>query len=232
MGKIDDDNKKLEQLIIELDKDGKLPYLTLEVGTILYRVQTQGHSTANHYHAPVQPEKLGRYNDPCFEMVVWYGAQLPTGALAEILGRERVKKASAGRLYLNWDIDLKHFSMCEVEIQEQLKVLDIKRVLTRLGIPLDEIAGPSYDLTQQIVRVVSRLPGQTLSGVAYESRHNPDGSYCYALWKKADEKAPLSEGSIESFSDYTYSGDIAKTYEGSKMMVEEMLTDILGYNIT
>lgn len=228
----DDDKKKLKQLILELYMAGKIPYLMLGAGMVLYRVQSKKRDTANHYHTPVNLDELGRFNDPDFEMGVWYGADSPAVALAEILGREHATKTFNSTLYLNWDKDLKHRYMCEVEIQEPLKVLDIKRLITHLGVQLDAITSLNYSLTQEIVRVVSRLPDQQFSGIAYESRHYPDGTYCYALWKTAGQKAPLSEGNIELFGDYAHTGSIAKGFEGGTVLVEEILTEILGYRIT
>ncbi|WP_369988701.1 RES family NAD+ phosphorylase [Pseudomonas xanthosomatis] len=225
------ENGTLKQRIIELNAAGKLPDFTLAANRTLYRVQNKLYTTANPFNVPHQLKDLGRYNDPLFEMGVWFGAALPTGALAEILGRERTGKAFASRTYLNWEKDLASRYMCEVETLHELKLLDIRRLLTRLGLTADEICGASYGLTQHIVEVVSRLPGRPFAGIAYESRHNPDGSFCYALWKASGEPAPLSEGKIETFGNYICTGAIADSFEGF-ITLEEMLTELLGYEIT
>ena len=159
------DKNALEQMIAELHMESQLPTRSLKAGTVLYRVQSAFYTTANHYNLPRERGRLGRYNDPDMLVAVWYGAQLPTGALAEVFGRERLAAGSqarglAARRYLNWVADLAHRHMCEVQTTAPLDLLDIKRCLTYLAYPIDEITGPGYMLTQEIVRVVSRLPGQ------------------------------------------------------------------------
>lgn len=231
MGKTTEVGQNIEQLINELFNLGKLPAKGLSVETVLFRVQSAKHDTANRFHAPNELEKLGRYNDPLFEKWVWYGAELPTGALAEIFGRLQASRGRGLGIVLN-QAELNSYSMCEVEVLKPLKLLDLKLLLTKLQRTLDEITGSSYALTHEIVRVVSRLPGRPFDGIAYESRHYSDGRMCYALWTDPDELPLVSEGKIVNLCSYVYAGELATAYSGSDIDAEEMLTEILGYKVT
>lgn len=216
-----------EQLIQQLHEKNKLTKQVIHKGTTLYRVQPAGYPTANPFSTPVV---LGRYNDPLNEMKVWYGAQHPTGALAETFGRLRPGGSGALGVVLSTD-DLNSRDMCEVETCQSLTVLDLKSSLSRLGLTVDSISNPDYTLTNNIVRIVSRLPGRPFNGIAYESRHHPDGLQCYALWIDAQENPTVSGGRIRNLSQYIYSGELPNDWDEEDIDTEEMLTEILGYRV-
>lgn len=217
----------LDQLIQQLHNKNKLIKQMIHKGTTLYRVQPAGFPTANPFSTPLV---LGRYNDPLNEMKVWYGAQHPTGALAETFGRLRPTDGDAFGVMLSTD-DLKSRDMCEVETCQSLTVLDLKPSLSRMGLTIDTISNPDYSLTNNIVRIVSRLPERPFHGIAYESRHHPDGHQCYALWIEAQDIPTVSGGRIRNLSQYIYSGDLPSDWDDEDMDAEEMLTEILGYRV-
>lgn len=227
MGSHDDESTKIKDLVEGLHRDEKLPAKHLEAGTIMYRVQNAKHPTANHFSAP--SKKLGRYNDPYGVMTVWYGAEHPTGALAETFGREKASRPVLDPVFNKADLTSR--SMCEVKAMRDLKLLNLNASLSKLQITLDEITGPEYALTQEIVRIVSRLSENKFDGIAYTSRHHPDGHMCYALWIAPSDKPTVSEGVIKNLFEYEFYGYIPEI-DGDQTDAEEMLTEILGIAIT
>ncbi|TWR92142.1 RES domain-containing protein [Pseudomonas saxonica] len=231
MGKIGDDNKSIEQSIIDLFHLGKLPGQNVEAETTLFRIQMLKYKTANHFHAPVpdgKEIKLGRFNDPLCQKKIWYGSELPLGALAEFYGRIRTVSGFGLGMVLNHS-ELANANMCEVKALRPLRLLNVKILLAKLGFTTDQITNSSYSLTTEITRIVSRLPGNPFDGIAYESRHWPDGRYCYALWIDDGEDPLVSEGSLQAVSDYVYRGELSAPYEDEDISAEEMLTEIMNY---
>lgn len=227
MGRRDDESTKIKHLVEGLHRDGKLPARHLTTDTIVYRVQSSAHATADHFSAPL--EDLGRYNDPDGVMKVWYGAEHPTGALAETFGRRRASDSALGVVI--GEVDLTTRNMCEVKVKRDLKLLDLKASLSKLQITLDKITGPDYTLTQEIVRAVSRLSENKFDGIAFESRHHPDGHMCYALWIAEGDEPTVSEGEITNLLGYTFYGYIPEIND-NQADAEEMLTEILGYEVS
>ncbi|GAB2804996.1 hypothetical protein GCM10027040_36400 [Halomonas shantousis] len=228
MGSHDDESTKTKDLVEGLHRDGKLPVKHLEVGTILYRIQDAKHPTANHFSAP--SEGLGRYNDPDGVMKVWYGAEHPTGALAETFAQRRYSENARGVGWMFNESDIASRNMCEVRVKRKLKLLDLKASLSRIRITLDKITGPDYTLTQEIVRIVSRLSENQFDGIIYESRHHPDGRMCYALWVAPGEQPTVSEGEMINLLEYTFYGYIPEIVS-DHADAEELLTEVLGYEV-
>lgn len=79
----DDDINQTEQLVQKLYSGGKLSVKLLSGGSTSYRIQGSGHKNAEYYGCPKKPAELGRFNDPREEIGIWYGAEHPSGALAE-----------------------------------------------------------------------------------------------------------------------------------------------------
>ncbi|MCE3028967.1 RES family NAD+ phosphorylase [Salinicola sp. DM10] len=228
MGSHDDESTKIKNLVENLHKDGKLPAKQLKVGTKMYRIQDARHPTANHFSAP--SVGLGRYNDPDGVMMVWYGAEHPTGALAETFAQRRYSNNAHGIGWMFNEADIASRNMCEVKVERELNLLDLKVSLSRLRITLDKITGPDYTLTQEIVRVVSRLSGNRFDGIIYESRHHPDGRLCYALWVAPGEQNTVSEGEMINLSEYKFRGYMPEI-DSDCADAEEVLTEILGYEV-
>lgn len=112
-----------------------------------------------------------------------------------------------------------------------LKLLDLKHCLSKLARTLDEVSGPDYTLTQEIVGAVARLPGNPFDGIAYESRHHPDGHSCYALWTKPGEATTVKTIEMTKLLEFAYSGELPEGFEGYSMDAEEIMTEILGYKV-
>ncbi len=176
----DDDIKQTELLVQKLHSNGRLSGKLLPAGSTFYRVQGSGHKNAEYYGCPKRPEELGRFNDPLEEIGILYGAEHPSGALAETFGRLRPKESKGLGIVLNIT-DLEARDMCVVETNRDLKLLDLKPCLSKMNRTVDEVTGSDYALAQEIVAAVARLPGNPFDGIAYESRHHPDGHSCYAL---------------------------------------------------
>lgn len=230
MSEIDDDNKSfLEDLIVKLHEQNKLSIKTYQEDSTFYRVQKTGYAKANKFN---QPETLGRYNDPLGEKKVWYGADKPSGALAETFGRLRSNDDLGSRKVFIAKSDIDNKDMCEVNPLRTIKVLDLGANLSKLTLTADQIEGPSYALTNAIVKVVSRLSGSPIDGIAYESRHHKDGGKCFALWIEGDQSPIVSDGKIQNLSKFKYSGELPDGWSYPNIDAEEMLTEVLGFEVT
>lgn len=230
MGTNDDDNKSIAHSIQELYSKGKLISKEVKKGSLSYRVQGTGRDQAEHYGCPKRPKELGRYNDPEEEIGIWYGAEHPSGALAETYGRLRPANKIGVGIFINVT-DLESKDMCVVEMNRDLKLLDLKLCLSKLARTVDEVSGPDYTLTQEIVAAVTRLPGNPFDGIAYESRHHPDGHSCYALWTKPGEATTVNTLEMTKLSEFEYKGELPQGFEGDSIDAEEILTEILGYKV-
>ena len=153
MGTTDDDNKTTAQLIQELHSKGKLTSKKVKRSSHSYRVQGTGHDNAEYYGCPKRPKELGRYNDPEEKIGIWYGAQHPSGALAETFGRLRPKDKKGTGIFINVT-DLESRDMCVVEMTRDLTLLDLKPCLSKLARTVDEVSGLDYTLTQDRKSVV------------------------------------------------------------------------------
>lgn len=226
----DDDINQTEQLVQKLHSGGKLSVTLLSGGSTSYRVQGSGHKNAEYYGCPNKPEELGRFNDPRKEIGIWYGAEHPSGALAETFGRLRPKESKGLGIVIN-ATDLETRDMCVVETTRDLKLLNLKPCLSKLNRTVDEVTGPDYTLTQEIVAAVARLPGNPFDGIAYESRHHPDGHSCYALWTAPDEATTVKTVEMTKLSEFEYKGELPEGFEEDSIDAEEIMTEILGYKV-
>ncbi|MNO35746.1 RES domain protein [compost metagenome] len=226
----DDDIKQTQQLVQRLHSGGKLSVKVLPSGSTSYRVQDSGHENAEYYGCPKKPKELGRFNDPMEEIGIWYGAEHPSGALAETFGRLRPKESKGLGIVLN-TTDLESKDMCVVETTRDLKLLNLKPCLSKMNRTVDEVTGPDYTLTQEIVAAVARLPGNPFDGIAYESRHHPDGHSCYALWRAPGEATTVNTVEMTRLSEFEYTGELPEGFEGDSIDAEEIMTEILGYQV-
>lgn len=226
----DDDTKQIQQLVQKLYSEGKLNVKLLPSGSISYRVQGSGHKNAEYYGCPKKPEELGRFNDLMEEIGIWYGAEHPCGALAETFGRLRAKQGKGLGFFFN-TTDLEKRDMCVVETTRDLKLLNLKLCLSKLNRTVDEVTGPDYELTQAIAAAVARLPGSPFDGIAYESRHHPDGRSCYALWTAPGEATTVNTVEMTKLSEFEYQGELPEGFEDDCIDAEEIMTEILGYQV-
>lgn len=226
----DDDINQTEQLVQKLHSNGKLSVKPLPGGSTSYRVQGSGHKNAEYYGCPKKPEELGRFNDPKEQIGIWYGAEHPSGALAETFGRLRPKASKGLGIVLN-TTDLETRDMCVVETTRDLRLLDLKLCLSKMNRTVDEVTGPDYALTQEIVAAVARLPGNPFDGIAYESRHHPDGQSCYALWTAPGEVTTVKTVEMKRLSEFEYKGELPEGFEGDSIDAEEIMTEVLGYQV-
>ncbi|MBX8602528.1 RES family NAD+ phosphorylase [Pseudomonas cichorii] len=218
------------QRVQKLHAQGKLNKKLLPHGSTAYRVQDTGHVSAEYYGCPKKPKELGRYNDPKEEIGIWYGAEHPSGALAETFGRLRPKEAQGIGIVIN-TADLDSRDMCVVETTRELNLLDLKPCLSRLARTVDEVTGPDYTLTQEIVAAVARLSGNPFDGIAYESRHHPDNHSCYALWTAPGEITTVKTIEMTKLSEFEYNKELPEGFEGDSIDAEEIMTEVLGYKV-
>jgi hypothetical protein len=121
--------------------------------------------------------------------------------------------------------------MCVVETTRDPKLLNFKSCLSKLARTVDEVSGPDYTLTQEIVAAVARFPGNPFDGIAYESRHHPDGHSCYALWTTPGEATTVRTVEMTRLSQFEYKGKLPEGFEGDSIDAEEIMTEILGYSV-
>lgn len=224
MIKSDDDTNYAELPFLALHKRKALPQKILKAGSVAFRQQKTGRHNADYFGCP-GPGEMGRFNDPSMNYGVWFGAEHPSGAMAESFGRIHWPKARGIGVVLN-ATDLEKYDMCTMAMTRDLVLLDLKLCLTKLGLAIDEISNPDYRLTQAIVKAVTQLPGCPFDGIAYESRHHPDGRSCYALWKKPGDTSLVSTTQMTKLSRFQISES------GSVLDAEEIMTETLGYRIT
>lgn len=222
--------KQFVQLVQELFLKGKLPCWVIPQSFTAFRVQDAKYPGAENYGCPEQFEKLGRFNDLEMKIGIWYGAEHPSGALAETFGRLRPKDKKGLGIVLNVT-DLDDKKMCTVETTRELRLLDLKLCLSKLGRTLDEVTGPDYTLTQALVAAVARLPGNPFDGIAYESRHHPDGRKCFALWTASGETTTVKTVEMTKLSEFEFTGELPEDFVGDSIDAEEILTEILGYKV-
>ena len=121
--------------------------------------------------------------------------------------------------------------MCVVETTRDLKLLNLRLCLSKMNRTVDEVTGPDYTLTQEIVAAVARLPGNPFDGIAYESRHHPDGHSCYALWTAPGEATTVKTVKMTKLSEFEYKGELPEGFEEDSIDAEEIMTEILGYKV-
>lgn len=225
---LDEEIKRTEQLIQRLHAQGMLNKKVLKHGSVCYRVQGCGYKDAEHYGCPQNPQELGRFNDPRKEIGIWYGAEHPSAALAETFGRLRPKGENGLGIVIN-STDLDSRDMCVVEASRDLTLLHLNPCLSKLARTLDEVTGPDYWLTQTIVATVARLPDNPFDGIAFESRHHPDGHSCYALWTGPNEATTINTVAMTKLSKFEYIGKLPEGFDGESIDAEEIITEVLGY---
>ena len=221
---------QLKQLIHGFHEAKTLPVKVVSGGSEAYRGQHQKYPNAHYFGCPTEPEELGRFNDPWKVFRVWYGAEHPSGALAETFGRLRLPGHKGLDTFISLE-DLETRNMCKVEMVRDLRLLDLKACLSKLNRTLDEVTGENYDLTQAIVGIVARLEPNTFDGIAYESRHYSDGRMCYALWVAPGQEPTVSTVSMTGLSEFEHHGETPDYFDGDMMDTEEILTEMLGNKV-
>jgi hypothetical protein len=222
--------KQLEQLIHGLHEGNKIPEKVIPASSAAYRVQFLGYPTGHHFGCPKKPKELGRFNDSGEVYGVWYGAEHPSGALAETFGRLRPPEQKGLGIFISIE-DLETREMCVVETVRDLRLLDLNACLSKLNRTLDEVTGGDYGLTQAIVSIVARLELNPFDGIAYQSRHNPDGRMCYALWTAPGQEPTVSTVNRTVLSEFEHHGETPSYFDGDVMDTEEILTEMLGYKV-
>lgn len=196
-----------------LTANNDLPLHNIASGSTLYRLQRAGHTEGFHYHAP--SSNLGRYNDPDGKVSVCYVANLPEIAMGEIILREGHTELSVTDIEL-WD-------MAQLKTKRTLSMLDLGRLMPKIGLKLDELTSPSYRNCQEIVRYFSRNPHPDVQGIKYISRHLAYGA-CYAMFAPQPDETLLETDKMTNLSQFRC---VANDKDS-----EEILTDVLGVVVT
>jgi hypothetical protein len=226
----------LRQQLDEAIHNNRYPTVTITEGAVCYRVQNtcnqKGVAYREGFHFWSPTIYLGRYNDPNGRLAVCYVATKPTSALAEVFGRRHQRVLKKPELFHIGSSDLHHFSMATNTVTKTLKLLDIGGLLSKLGMTTDKIATVDYKITQEIIRFFSDLNDCPIDGIAYRSRHHDDGSYCYALWQaEVNGSTVLNTESIVKLANFVSNTDFPSWWSYDAIDAEEMLTDILGYEV-
>lgn len=219
----------------ELAKIDALPIKKVLHGVLCYRVQKTNDENGKPYvHGFFfgRPEiNLGRYNDPQMVLRVCYVADKPTSALAEVFGRRGKRNIELPTSFFIGSNELVNFSMATNSVTKSLNLLNIGALLPHLGKRIDELSGDCYRLTQDIVGFFSQNKQYAIDGIAYRSRHLDDGTYCYAMWARDEEDKWLKTISIETLRSFECELELPELWSGKTIDGEEILTDILGFEI-
>ncbi|MBX6511293.1 hypothetical protein BTW15_27760 [Pseudomonas syringae pv. tomato] len=230
MGLDADDLSYINDEIPVLQAAGSLPSVNVPTGETLFRGQDAKYPLAENFGAPTLKDEMGRYNDPDGKKGVWYGAQGPESALAEVFCRTRSEGPLRKRKGYIDRSELSKINMAKVETTQALTFLDIAKALPKLKMSHDMITGRDYEVTQQVVKTLLKLPDQPFDGIAYHSTHYPNGDYCFAMWEREGSDKPVKTVSLELLSDFNHrrmnaSGVI------EEVDAEEILTEDLGFRV-
>ncbi|WP_240224650.1 RES family NAD+ phosphorylase [Rheinheimera hassiensis] len=193
--------------------NNELPLQTITAGQTLFRMQGTGHAKGFHYHAPTA--NLGRYNDPNAKLGICYVSSQADVAIGEIILRTGKTELDKSELELS--------EIAQLTTKKDLKVLNVGRLLPKLGLKLDELSSTSYGICQEIVRYFSDNPNPAVQGIIYISRHLADGE-CYALFAPAPGEVHLETISKVKLSDFKCAA--------TGLDAEEILTDVLNVDVT
>ena len=226
----------LRKRLHELEENQLLPALTKRKGSEFIRVQDTNDSSGVpynegfHFGTP-DKSKLGRYNDPNENLAVCYVADTAATALAEVYGRRKTRNIDDLESFHVDSRELSSKSVTTVEATKDLKLLNVGKLLTKLGKTTDQLSSGDYQFPQEVVRYFSESEERQFDGIAYRSRHHDDGSFCYALWKSTSELNTLKTKSIVTIDDYISVDDFPDGWKHENISGEEILTDVLGFEV-
>jgi hypothetical protein len=226
----------LRKHLCELEANHDLPVMNKDRGSEFVRAQETNDSNGVPYKegfffgAP-DISQLGRYNDPNMNLEVCYVADTAATALAEVYGRRQNRNIEDPESFHIDSCELDSKSITKVEATKDLKLLNMGKLLTKLGKTTDQISNVDYQLPQEIVKYFSESDNRTFDGIAYRSRHFDDGSFCYALWNSDNEPNVLKTKSITSIEEYKSMVDSPDDWEYEDISGEEILTDVLGFQV-
>ena len=227
------DQDEVAQGILALKSKGRIPMVTLGIKeAALKRFQHKLYASAIRFSAPTVANDgdPGRYNPPNGSVSVWYAADASITALAESLGR--IYHLQGIVSYPQSALAKKY--ICSVDIINEVKVIDVVKLCTRLHIPLDSIENENYAFTQWLMVFLHTHFQSDADGLSYRSRHH-DYKRCYAFWESKGKPCPFQDtrGGMVSVLDYKeYDSQILPKGWGFEYMSgDDMLEEILEFTI-
>jgi hypothetical protein len=225
----------LHEKLNELLKTDRLPTVVEDVEADTFRTQNTNNSSGEPYtsgfHFSAPQTDLGRFNDPNGKLKVCYVAQTATSALAEIFCRNKKRDLADQSSFYIGSSDLETRSVSHLKTKRKLRLLDLGSLLPMLGYTLDELTGPSYKVTQEIVLFFSEVEDELINGVAYPSRHLGDRKLCYAIWTNESEPHILETQSIVPVSKFRTTQELPSFWSDKDIVGEEILTEVLGFKV-
>ena len=217
----------------QLEMQGRVPCDIREKGTQQMRWQWDEYPSGVHYGAPMDPEPLGRYNDPTGRTGICYAADNAAAAIAESLGR--VYQRDPERFTLGMS-DLQNAQMYTLETTRKTRTINMTKLLGMLHITADQTMGNRQDITQAITDWAANRPGLEYDGVSYISRHYGVGM-CTAFWKREGETGPLADVThssvdlhLDSNPDNFPQNWQEKDIDGFEIVVETLRFDVSADN--
>lgn len=223
MSKKEKKENQTHEKLNQLHNSGKIPKKVYLKGTELKRWQSKEYPSAVHYNRP-DNSTMGRYNDPTGRTGVCYVSESAVLALAESYGRQYQDDE-------DFYISVSHLEVaqiCTVKVEKNLKTVDMRALQALLHITTDKLTGVDYGVTSEIVNFFANTLSGEYDGISYTSRHFGEG-VCIALFEQESEQ--ISTLSMEKMSSYRDSYYLPEGWEYDDIDAEEILTEILGFNI-
>lgn len=190
----------IHEQLDQLEMRGRVPWDICEVKTPQMRWQWEEYPSGVHYSAPMDPQPLGRYNDPTGRTGICYTADYASVAIAESLGRVYQHDQEEFTLGLS---DLRKAQMYTLETTRDTKTINMAKLQGMLHITADQTMGDAQNITQAITDWAANTPGLDYDGVSYISRHYGVGT-CTAYWERDGVSGPLADvthSSVYSYED-------------------------------
>ncbi|MDE1497406.1 RES domain-containing protein [Xenorhabdus bovienii] len=186
--------------LTQLETQGIVPYVIREANTPQKRWQWGEYPSGVHYASPMDPEPLGRYNDPTGQTGICYTADYAAAAIAESLGRVYQRDQEAFTLGLS---DLQKAQMYTLETTRETKTINMPRLQGMLHFTSDQMMGNDPSITQSVADWAANTPGLPYDGISYRSRHY-DVGMCTAYWEREGKSGPLvdvTHSPVDSYVD-------------------------------
>lgn len=219
----------IHEQLNQLEMQGRVPSDIRETGTQQMRWQWDEYASGVHYGAPMDPEPLGRYNDPTGRTGICYAADNAAAAIAESLGRVYQRDQDNFTLGLS---DLHKAQMYTLETTRDTRTINMTKLQGMLHITADQTMGNRQDITQAITDWAANTPGLQYDGVSYSSRHYGVG-ICTAFWEREGETGPLADvthssvySHVDSNPDNFPQNWQDKDIEGFEIVVETLQFDV------
>lgn len=220
----------IHEQLDQLEMQGRIPCDTRVKGSTQVRWQWDEYPSGVHYGTPMDPEPLGRYNDPSGRTGVCYTADYAAAAIAESLGRVYQREQDEFTLGLS---DLHKAQMYTLETTRDTTTINMTKLQGMLHITADQTMGNDPSITQAITDWAANTPSLAYDGVSYSSRHYGVGM-CTAYWIREGESDPLADVTHSSVYSYVDSNpeNFPQNWPEEDISGFEIVVDTLRFEVS